>query len=126
MKLRIQGNSLRLRVSRSEVARFGEMGRVAETIRFAPEPEAALTYALESSVDANEIGVRWQPGEVAVVIPATAARKWAEGEGVGLYGDCGVGEGRLSVLVEKDFACLDRSDADNADTFPHPLHGTVC
>ena len=126
MKLRIQGNSLRLRVSRSEVARFSETGRIAETIRFAQEPEATLTYALESSVDTAAIAARWQPGEVAVVIPADVARKWAEGDGVGLSGDCSIGERTLSVLVEKDFACLDRSDADNADTFPHPLHGATC
>jgi hypothetical protein len=126
MKLRIQGSSLRLRVSRSEVARFNETGRIAETIRFAPEPEATLTYALESSVDAAKISVRWQPQEVAVLVPAKAAREWAEGEGVGLHGDCGAGEQALSILVEKDFACLDRSDADNADTFPHPLHDATC
>jgi hypothetical protein len=27
------------------------------------------------------------------------------------------GHGRLEVIVEKDFACLDPSDADNHDTF---------
>jgi hypothetical protein len=30
----------------------------------------------------------------------------------------------LAVLVEKDFACLDRGDEENADTFPHP-HAAV-
>ncbi len=126
MKLRIQGNSLRLRVSRSEVARFSETGRIAETIRFASQPEAVLTYALESSADAAAIAVLWQPQLVAVLIPPTAAREWAEGDEVGLYGDCSVGEQTLSVSVEKDFACLDRSDADNSDTFPNPLHGATC
>ena len=37
MKLRIKGNSLRLRISRSEVARLLEGDCLEETIHFAPE-----------------------------------------------------------------------------------------
>lgn len=32
----------------------------------------------------------------------------------------------LELILEKDFACLDRSDADNHDTFPNPLIGASC
>jgi len=30
------------------------------------------------------------------------------------------------VIVEKDFACLDRSDEGNKDTFANPLAGPNC
>jgi hypothetical protein len=46
MKLRIQGNSIRLRVSRSELAAFVETGRLEETVYFGPQVETSLTYAL--------------------------------------------------------------------------------
>jgi hypothetical protein len=36
------------------------------------------------------------------------------------------GNRSLDLIVEKDFACLDLSDADNEDTFPNPLVGTTC
>ena len=49
MKLRIKGNSLRLRVSRSEFTRFLSQSRIEETIHFGPGPEAKLTYGLEST-----------------------------------------------------------------------------
>jgi hypothetical protein len=41
MKLRIKGNSLRLRVSPSELARFQAGGRTEETIRFTEAAEAS-------------------------------------------------------------------------------------
>jgi len=34
--------------------------------------------------------------------------------------------GSLALLIEKDFACLDRSEEDNEDTFPNPNTGTKC
>jgi hypothetical protein len=34
--------------------------------------------------------------------------------------------GSLEVVVEKDFACLDRSDEGNSDNFANPLAGAVC
>ena len=33
--------------------------------------------------------------------------------------------GSLEVVVEKDFACLDRSDEGNSDNFANPLAGAV-
>ena len=41
MKLRIKGNSLRFRVTQSELAKLVELGRVEETIYFGPEPDGA-------------------------------------------------------------------------------------
>ena len=46
MKLRIHGNSLRLRLSQSEVAQFSKTGFVEDSIQFAPG--ASFAYALES------------------------------------------------------------------------------
>jgi hypothetical protein len=134
MKMRIKGDSLRLRVSRSELARLMDSGRIEETVHFAPQKDAQLTYALERerepahdrAASAQELSVAWRPGEVAVVLSADAARRWAEEDQVGVYGRLDLGEGQLEAIVEKDFACLDRSDADNLDTFPNPSHGAVC
>ncbi len=49
MKLRINGHSLRLRVSRSEVEYLLQNGRIEDTIYFGVDQEARLTYALEHS-----------------------------------------------------------------------------
>jgi hypothetical protein len=126
MKLRIRENSLRLRVSPSEVARLIETGRIEETIHFAAEDDATLTYALEQVEALPELSVRYRPQEITVMVSTTEARRWAEGEGVGIYGDVDAGSCRLALAVEKDFACLDGSERDNQDRFANPRSGTKC
>ena len=127
MKLRIKGNSLRLRVSRSELARFLSGGRIEETIHFAAAPEARLTYALESALQGSAVTVRYRPQEVTVILSEDQARIWSKENEVGVYTSVDIGAAEsLEVIVEKDFACLDRSDEDNVDTFENPHIGAAC
>jgi hypothetical protein len=125
MKLRIKGNSLRLRISQSEMARLLREGRIEETIRFAPAAEAALTYALELGAEEEDVHLEYRPQRVAVVLSTAAAKRWAESDDVGVYGDVDAGEGTVALLVEKDFACLDGNDPQDADAFPNPS-AAVC
>jgi uncharacterized protein DUF7009 len=127
MKLRIKGNSLRLRVSRSELALFQAGGRIEETIHFTAAPEATLTYALESALKPSPVTVRYGSREVTVILSKDRARIWGAQSEVGVYTTLDMGPaGSLEVVVEKDFACLDRSDEDNSDTFANPLAGATC
>jgi hypothetical protein len=127
MKLRISGNSIRLRLLRSDVANLLEKSRIEERIHFSGEDEAFLVYALECDAGVQSVGVRYTPHEVTVAVPGEIARQWARSEEVGIYAAVAIGaHGSLQITVEKDFACLDRNDADNEDTFPHPEIGAVC
>jgi len=126
MKLRIKGDSIRLRVSPSEVARLKQSGRIEETVHFASEPEAKLTYALEHTITEREISVRYRPQEVTVVLSTERFRKWAESQQVEVQGSRDFGDTQLALLVEKDFACLAPNHADNEDTFENPNKGKVC
>lgn len=126
MKLRIRGNSLRLRLLRGEVEQFGKTGRVEETIRFGESPDACLTYVLEFDRQAQTISTHYAENQITVKIPDAVARNWVESEEVTLENqqaidDDGDSENFLKILIEKDFVCLDRQDdPDNADAFPHP------
>jgi hypothetical protein len=126
MKLRIKGNSLRLRVSRSEVARLLRNDRLEETVHFAPEANAKLTYALEPESSVMEPTVRYTENTVTILIPLDQASTWCATDQVGIAGRVSLGSfGSLDLLIEKDFACLDRSDEDNRDTFANPnVHAT--
>jgi hypothetical protein len=127
MKIRIQGNSLRLRVSRSELAHFQAGGRVQETIRFAEAPEAKLTYALESAVQLSPVRVRYGFHEVTIILSRDQARVLGAENEVGVYSNVDIGSaGSLEVIVEKDFASLDRRDEQNQDTFANPHAGGIC
>ncbi|MGA2851774.1 MAG: hypothetical protein ABSE46_22450 [Terracidiphilus sp.] len=64
---------------------------------------------------------------MAILIPADHANAWGTTDQVGIAEDISLGNlGSLALLIEKDFACLDRSDEDNQDTFPNPNAGTTC
>ena len=127
MKLRIKGNSLRLRVTRSELARLLEGAVVAETIHFGPGPDQSLTYALISGSHADAVKVLYRERIVTASISADALRGWSDEDQVGLYASIDIGTaGALEVAIEKDFACLDRKDEENADTFANPHAGQSC
>jgi hypothetical protein len=127
MKLRIKDNTLRLRVSRSDLAQLLAAGRIDATIHFTAAQQARLTYGIEHRASTEGMTLEYQPSEVVIVVPSVQTHAWAEGEQVGMYGKCYLGHGEhLELLVEKDFACLDLSDADNDDTFPNPGLGAAC
>jgi hypothetical protein len=127
MKLRIKGKSFRLRVSRSELAHFQAGGRIEETIRFAEAPDATLTYALESAVQSSPVRVRYGFRDVTVILSEDQMRIWEAESEVGVYSNLDIGSaGSLDVIVEKDFACLDRGDEENRDTFANPHAAGIC
>jgi|KBSMisStandDraft_5_1062788.scaffolds.fasta_scaffold118683_3 hypothetical protein len=126
MKLRLQSNSVRLRLKRSEVEQFARTGRVEEKITFGEGAGNSLLYILETA-DVLAPQARLTANGVTVQVPPDAAARWASGSEVGMDGTQEVGEKAcLHVFIEKDFACLDGTDEQNIDTFPHPLAGTKC
>jgi hypothetical protein len=127
MKLRIKGNSLRLRITRSEIDTLTRTGRIEETISLGVGSGGRLTYALELSNVADGVTLHCAWPEIAVHLPSVEAATWKHSDQVGIYATVILGpRGSLELVIEKDFACLDRSDEDNLDTFPNPLAGAVC
>jgi len=62
-----------------------------------------------------------------VYIPADRAIPWCLTDQVGIAESISLGTtGSLDLLIEKDFACLDRNDEDNQDTFANPNAGATC
>ena len=120
MKLRIRGNSLRLRLLRNEVTALAETGKVSEKIGFGNG--AALTYTLASADDAEKITANFTGNEIIVLLPKTIVEKWAGGGAVSLEAEQKSGENDiLKILIEKDFACIERKDdPDREDAFPNP------
>ncbi|MGH9604085.1 MAG: DUF7009 family protein [Terracidiphilus sp.] len=121
MKLRIKGNSLRLRVTRPELDRLADSGRVEESIHFAADERSKLIYALERSPDAAELTVTFNLSTIALVLPAGVVDRWRASGEAGIYATVDLGpEGALEVSIEKDFACLHGDDSGSADSFPNP------
>lgn len=120
MKLRISGNSLRLRLTRSEVEEFAATGSYENSIDLAG---GSLTYRLERT-DGGSLAASIVDNTVVVSVPSAAADRWTGSEEVGIEAP---DHGGLKIVIEKDFACLKpRAGEDTGDHYPHPATGAVC
>ena len=128
MKLRIKGNSVRLRLTQREVAELAATGRVEDRIEFGFEPEQFLTYAVVAEKRAPEVFAKFENGQISIIIPQAAAEKWAASDDAGICAEQNLSTDRtLRIAVEKDFACLTpRAGEDESDNFPHPKSEKNC
>jgi hypothetical protein len=122
MKLRILGDTLRLRLSQSDIAELGESGRVEDAIHFGPGASSALTYAVELDDGVDAVAARYGDDRITVRLPTAVGRRWIEGSDVGISGQDAIDADRtLEVLIEKDFKCLaPRPGEEEYDGFPNP------
>ena len=115
MKLRITGNSLRFRLTRSEVARLGASESVEESTEFSPSQ--VLRYGIQPGEGPETLQASFESGLAMVVVPADRIRNWASASEVGIY--CAAGH--LEIAIEKDFRCLTRPEERfDPDVYPHP------
>ncbi len=121
MKLRIRGDTLRLRLKRGEVDQIAAGTSIVEKTHF---PDSVLTIRLDLS-ESDEISASCDNGSVLVSLPKSKVLDWACSNQVSLYTEQKLSHtGSLSLLIEKDFSCLEpghhRDCEDDEDTFPHP------
>lgn len=114
VKLRIQDNSLRFRLTQTEVMRLKENGRVEAEVRFSAD--RALCYFVASTNSIEDIEVEYTADCVRVFLPGPWVLAWAESDQVSI-----AGHGPVQVLVEKDFQCLHGPDRRDPDAWPNPL-----
>jgi hypothetical protein len=116
VKLRIQGSSLRLRLTQKEVVQLRKQGRVQSFIEFAPG--RALVYLLESSFQAESVTANFDGRAIRVLAPMHVMIAWAESDQVSILAQSQAG---VKLLIEKDFQCLHNSGEQDPDAYQHPL-----
>lgn len=121
MKIRIKGNSIRLRLSQSEVELFDREGIVKEETNFGNENPVFL-YALVKNENSKNITAVFHLNEIRVIVPQILGNNWAKTDLVGINADMPIQNNQfLSILIEKDFQCLTvRNGEDETDNFPNP------
>jgi hypothetical protein len=118
MKLRIQGNALRLRLNQAEVAQFSKTGFFEDSVEFSPG--VRLTYALESSSSVRSPQALYRDGSLRIQVPYQVGFEWATTDRTGISG----GE-HLAITVEKDFQCLHGDGSRDPDAYPNPIEETA-
>ncbi len=77
MKLRIRGNSLRLRLTQTEVAELVRAGRVEDRTQLGQDATLGLVFRLQLSAFRLVPGVEFDGGRITVSLPEAQARSWA-------------------------------------------------
>ena len=122
MKIRIKGNSIRLRLSKTEIDTFATIGYLEEKTEFG---NAKLVYALASDKDSTELNAVFAENKITVFVPAPMHKEWTSTDIIGFENKFKIGGDRsLFILIEKDFVCLDNTFEDQSDNFPNP--NAVC
>ena len=124
MKIRIKGNSIRIRLSRTEVDTLGKEGYLEELTEFGGN--VAFKYALHSKDYAATLSAGFEGNTMSMYMPAEMVAEWVSTEKVGYSHNMDIGDNKqLFLLLEKDFKCIDNSvEEDQSDNYDNPLH--VC
>jgi len=123
MKLRILDNSIRLRLSRSEVDALRKTGLVSASLNF--PGGTAIEYVVESTPASVSPSAHYAHNTIQVRLPESTVREWADSDQVSISSEQDLDDtGVLRLLVEKDFTCLSpRENEDESDMFEHPREG---
>ena len=119
MKLRIRDNSLRLRITKTELRTFAAEKRVVCTINFPDNErmEYELTWSEDETFDAGFVG-----RNIFATVAHSAGLKWLNEDEVSIDHKLKLPDGSpFRLLVEKDFQCLsERKEEDESDMFINP------
>lgn len=116
MKLRLNGNSIRLRLSHSDLQSLDTCGYCEEQTFF---QKTSFRYRL-SKYDGDELSAQITDNRIEVFFPGNRLLEWLETDLVALEHTLSVENGALKILVEKDWQCLTPRDEDESNLFKNP------
>lgn len=113
MKIRIKGNTVRLRLVKTEVKQLQELGYVEEKTEFT---SSEFSYRLEAKEAIHGLEALFSNNKITVYIPKSEALIWYDTDQITYKNSFG----KLNLLIEKDFVCLDHTDEDQSDNYANP------
>lgn len=113
MKLRIKSNSLRYRLTRTDVDTLAREGYLEEYVNF---PGHVLIYAIQLT-EGQVLTVSYIDNKITLSMSHKMIQEFVDTDRVGFENR----SEELYLLVEKDFTCLDEVDEDQSDNYPNPL-----
>ncbi len=100
MKLRIEGDSLRLGLSQDEIRALAESDEVADHISF--PGGVALTYRLRMDRNSNSISVSYTSDLIDIRVPRELCERWCGTYLATLSASQPLPAGELRIVLEKD------------------------
>ncbi|WP_419213665.1 DUF7009 family protein [Maribacter sp. X9] len=118
MKIRIKGDSIRFRLTQTEVKTLSENGRLFEHTNFGAEQ---FSYGIVLNETIEHLQVSFNNGTITLSMPKYQGQSWHENDIITFDHTVKTTEGNeLYLLLEKDFTCLDNTIEDQSDNYPNP------
>ena len=118
MKLRIKGNSLRIRLTKTEVNIIANTGYLEEETLFGNNK---FVYALQRVDEGNELSAALEENKMIIFVPSSLTKEWPTNNIIGFNAEMPVADNKtLFLLIEKDFVCLDETTGDQSDNYENP------
>jgi len=119
MKIRIKGNSIRYRLTKTEIADFGKNGYLEGRTEF--PGGYSFYYCLEKKENIDNLEASFSENRIKLYVPVNISDEWTTTDIVGFDTKMKIGEGKeLFLLIEKDFVCLDHTLEDQSDNYENP------
>jgi len=119
MKIRIKENSIRYRLTKSEIDNFNKIGYLEERTEF-PDGNS-FHYRFERKDNIENLQAFFIDNRICMYVPDIIADEWTTTDIVGCDYKMKMKDGKeLLLLIEKDFVCLDHTLEDQSDNFPNP------
>lgn len=117
MKLRIKGNTIRFRLTQTEIDSIGK-GSVEDKTQF--PIGNSLIYKIQQG---DSFSTAFSEGVVLITVPSELVDSWATSDKISIDYSFELEDGNhLEISLEKDFKCLtERPKEDETDMYPNPL-----
>ncbi len=117
MKIRIKGNTIRFRLTKTEVDTLCKEGYIEEITDFG---DHTFCYAVQRKAIPT-MEATFSENKLTLAISEDKVANWETNQQVGFEHAMPVGDNKtLELLLEKDFACLDERLEDQSDNYPNP------
>lgn len=118
MKLRIKGNSIRIRLSKTEVDELVSGSSLADTTNFG---DSHFGYRVRPISNGDSLTALYEKNVITLFVPKSLLTDWSTNSVVGFESMMPLqGSEQLHLLLEKDFKCIDKTMEDQSDFFDNP------
>ncbi|MBL7700685.1 MAG: hypothetical protein JNM14_00425 [Ferruginibacter sp.] len=118
MKLRIKGNSIRIRLTKTEVNTIATTGYLEEETCFGIN---RFVYALQRIDEGSTLSAVLEENKITMLVPSAFTKDWPVNDIISFEANIPVEDNKtLYLLLEKDFVCLDHTNEDQSDNYENP------
>ncbi len=119
MKIRIKGNSIRLRLTKTDIQNLKTVEKVEEKTILSGNQ--IFQYSLEKNENSDSLKATFENSKISVFLPQNEWETLVNTDEITVSGHQENGEeGNLFLLIEKDLKCLDATFEDQSDMYENP------